>query len=170
MRFNAADHRDQFSPITGQHRFRIEAVSNDHTRAGDPRIVVEMKLLDSGRLHFERFITEHANPKVVEISMSKLSALSRAVGLPQWEHESALKGQVGEAVWGPQKDSPEYAEIKKYCIGDEAKSASSSNPHREASRAPVDVNRRGGQLAATLQGGRPTPPPEAYDDTDGVPF
>lgn len=167
MRFNADDHVNRFSALVGQHRFRIEKVSNDTTRAGDPRIVLELKLLDSGRVHFERFMTEHSNPKVVEISMGKLSALSRAVGLPQWQDEQELTGLVGEAVWGPQKDSPEFSEIKKYIIPDEQKKAPASHPHR-----PVNVDRRGGQLAAAQAAstGRPTPPIDAYDDTDGVPF
>lgn len=167
MRFNANDHVNRFAPLVGQHPFRIEKVSTDTTRAGDPRIVLEMKLLDSGRLHFERFMTEHSNPKVVEISMGKLSALSRAVGMPQWQDEQELTGLVGEAVWGPQKDSPEFSEIKKYITPAEHKNAPAANPHRH-----VDIDRRGGQLAASVaaSGSRPTPPPEAYDDTEGVPF
>lgn len=169
MRFNADDHTSRFEPLVGQHRFRIERVSSDHTRAGDPCLVVEMKLLDSGRLHWERFTTEHANPERVRIAMGNLSALSRCVGLPQWQDERELTGLVGEAVWGPQKNSPEWAEIKRYVIDGAAKKAPASNPHRDAS---VDTARRGGELKAAVQrsqSGAPVPPIESYDDAD-VPF
>lgn len=174
MQFNADDHQDQFAPLTGQHRFRIDAVKNDFTKGGDPVLVFDLKIVEGpfkGRLHWDRFIVEHANPKTVEIAMGKLSSLSRAVGCPQWGHESELVGRVGEAVFGPQKDAPEFTEIKRYIVDSAAKAAPSANPHRTAARAP-SIDQRGGQLAETLaaQSGGPAPAPHPADGFDDVPF
>lgn len=166
MRFNADDHTDRFAPIVGQHRFRIESVKDDFTKGGDPVLVLELKL-DSGRLHWERFIVEHSNPKTVEIAMGKLSTLSRAVGLPRWEDEQELRGLVGEAVFGPQRDAPEFTEIKKYIVPDDQKKATASNPHRDE-----NITRRGGQLRETMeaQGNLPPAPHPADVSDDDVPF
>ena len=155
MRFNAADHADRFAPLTGQHRFRVEKVEQGFTKVGDPTLTFEFKLLDTDRTHWERFILEHSNPKVVEISMGKLSSLSRAVGRPSWEDESELVGLVGEAVFGPQKDNAEYTEIKRYVIPEDQKGAPVSNPAKHSARSQPSLP--------------PTPPAHAYDD-DVVPF
>jgi len=155
MRFNAADHSDRFAPLTGQHPFRIEKVEQTFTKAGDPTLVFELKILDADRTHWERFIVEHSNPKVVEISMGKLSSLSRAVGRPTWDDESELVGLVGEAAFGPQKDNAEYTEIKRYVVPDEQKGATTSNPAKHATRSQPSLP--------------PTPPDHVYND-DGVPF
>lgn len=168
MRFNADDHQDRFAAIVGEQRFRVEKVSQDFTKAGDPYLNAELKLLDLGRLHWERFILEHANPKVVEIAMGKLSSLSRAVGCPQWDDEQELVGRVGVAVFGPQKDNADFSEIKRYVTDAAHKAAPADNPHRAAARN----EQRGGQLRETIaaSGPRQDAPHPADDFDTSVPF
>lgn len=165
MRFNADNHQNEFEPIEGRHRFRINQVSGSLTQAGNPMLLCEMQIIEGkyrNRRHTDRFILEHANEKVVSIALGKLSSLSRCVGRPQWEHENELVGLVGEALFGPQKDNAEYTEIKRYIVPDETKGAPASNPHR-------DVNARNGQLnnAIAASSGRAEPPDYTDDD---VPF
>lgn len=166
MRFNADHHQDNFSPIEGQHPFRIQAVTNEMTKSGFPTLSVLFVIREGkfrNRQHTERFIVEHDNPKTVEIAMGKLSSLSRAVGRPQWEDEHELEGLIGEAVFGPQKDNAQFAEIKRYVVPGEQKKAPVSNPHRD------DFHQRGGALrsVAGSPDGRPTPPPIGDDE---IPF
>lgn len=168
MRFNADEHQDQFAPLTGQHRFRIDEVKQDFTKAGDPVLVFTLRVTEGpskGRVHYDRFICEHANPETVKIAMGKLSSLSRAVGLPRWDNEQELVGRVGECVFGPQKNDPSYAEVKRYIVEAEHKGAPAHNPMRFAAKHP--------ELASTLaaQGNLPPAPHPAdtYDDND-VPF
>jgi len=166
MRFNADDHQDSFSPIEGQQPFRIQAVTNEMTQRGFPLIAVLFVIREGkfrGRQHTERFIVEHENPKTVEIAMGKLSSLSRAVGRPRWDDEHELEGLIGEAVFGPQKDNPQFTEIKRYVVEGEAKKAPASNPHRD------DFHARGGALrsVASDPAQRPASPP--LDDSE-IPF
>lgn len=161
MRFNADDHQDQFSPIEGQQPFRIQAVTNEMTKSGFPTISVLFVIRDGkfrNRLHTERFIVEHDNPKTVEIAMGKLSMLSRAVGRPRWDDEHELEGLIGDAVFGLQKDNPQFCEVKRYVVEGDAKKAPASNPHRDEFHA-----RSGG---SPMPDGRPMPP---IDDKD-IPF
>lgn len=140
MKFNADDHTDRFAPISGQHRFRIESVTNDFTKSnGDPLLAFELKLVDLGRTHWERFIVEHSNPKTVEIALGKLSSLSRAVGHPRWDNEQELVGLIGEAVFGPQKDNADFAEIKKYIVPGESKGATTAYPPKANKGGSVSV-------------------------------
>lgn len=164
MRFDADNHQDQFSPIEGQHPFRIQAVTNEMTKSGFPVISVLFVIREGkfrNRQHTERFIVEHDNPKTVEIAMGKLSSLSRSVGRPRWDDEHELEGLIGEAVFGPQKDNPQFCEVKRYVVEGDKKTPT-SNPHRD------DFHARGGALrSVAMPDGRPTPPP--IDDSE-VPF
>lgn len=178
MKFRSNDHEDAgFGLIPdGVYQARITGAEMKTTQAGDDRLSVKLEILGPthrGRVIFNGFMTTHSNPDVVRMNLGMLKSLSLAARVPDWDHESQLIGATLDVKIGskPARDGYDASNVvKSYVVPNGERSAPTSNPYRGGAAA-VDVNRRGGQLAATLaQGGRPTPPPESYDDDSAVPF
>ncbi len=120
-----------------------------------------------------RYTTEHeTSEQAVGIGLGQISAMSRAVGVMAWDHETELIGAVGECKVGVQRDDPERNEVKGWVIDSENRGAPVYNRARQAQGAEQhDVNRKGGQLRqATANMPPPAPPhPADFDDSE-IPF
>jgi len=104
MRFNAHEHKqtdNSREPFEGTFRARIDKAESGFTRANDECIDVEWSVMGPtriGRRLWQKLVMSHANPKVVEISIGKLTEISLAVGRPTWEYEGELVGGVCDVV------------------------------------------------------------------------
>lgn len=168
MQFDADQHQDTFAKPLGRCRLRVNNVFNEFTKGGSPLLRIEFKAIEpaehKNKFHSERFILEHDNPETVRIALGKLSTCSRALGMPKWDHERDLIGLTCEATIGPQKDNPDFNEVKSYHLPNAQKGSAASNPYRDS-----DVQPRNGQLkqsVSNMPDGRPMAP-IADDD---VPF
>lgn len=151
MRFNAHEHPltdNSREPFEGTFRARIDKSESGVTRTNnDECIDIEWSVLGPervGRRLWQKLVVSHANQKVVDISMGKLTEISLAVGRPSWSHEGELVGGICEVVV---KIRDGRSEIVRCVVPKAGASAPVSHGHAPATR---------------------TEPP-AYDDKD-VPF
>lgn len=164
MQFDAEEHKDTgFGTIPkGTYPFMVDKSEMKVTQNGKgEQLVLEVIVTEGpyrGRRLWDRFTVSHTeSEKAVEIGLGRLSACSRALGIPKWRHERELVGRVGEAVVGFDKGDETRNEIKGWVVRDRAaQQAPTSNPVKSQHYAPPGYSQQ--QPVASSVGPRPGAP------------
>jgi len=115
----------QFNPVQGvgglpigKHLVMIvsdelKATANDKNAAF---LQFNLKVVEgphANAMGVDRLNIYHSSPQTVEIAQKRLSSYSYAIGVFQFDDTAALHNKPFIVEVGPQKDKPEYTEVKK---------------------------------------------------------
>lgn len=63
---------------------------------------------------YDRFNFNNKNPQAVDIAFAQFKGLATACGKPDVTNTDELNNSIVVLTWGPQKNNPQYNEVKKY--------------------------------------------------------
>lgn len=109
----------KYEPLSGEYTFGV--VDAEIESMDSERTVLKLQLqvtsaTDNGRIQYDRIWLRHPNAKAVEIGHQRLSQLLFSAQCPDADDTSEVIGRTIRAICGPQKNNPQYGEVKRYVI------------------------------------------------------
>lgn len=114
MGFRSSDVPDEvLIPAGTKARVRVEAAKEVATRNGGfPMLKVRLRIVEgpfSGDSIFDQNLLDHDNATAKRLGQVRVRDLSRAVGLPDWDHAGQLEGRVCDVEIGIEPARAGYA-------------------------------------------------------------
>lgn len=109
----------QYDPLVGEFSFGVLDAEVESMDADRKVLKLQLQVTsaeNNGRIQFDRIWLKHPNEKAQEIGHQRLSQLLFAARCPDADDTSELIGRTVRAVCGPQKNKPEYGEVKRYIV------------------------------------------------------
>jgi len=161
--FNAQQYNPSFgggsSLPPGKYKVVISDTKPEQTKDGQGGyLAVTLKVVEgpmSGGEHIDRLNLHNVNQKAVEIAHERLAGYCVCIGVMAFQNTAELHNKPFGVEIGPQKDAPEYTEVKKLF------DANGNTPVKGGGQPPAQPQAPNGFAPPASPPAPPPPPPPA---------